>query len=95
MKSLLKKPSAWIPIAMSALALAMFLGYLSLFGNVHHEDEGAPAHLFQLLMAGQLPIIAFFALKWLPQKPKPALQILALQILAALVPFLTVFFLEP
>jgi hypothetical protein len=40
-------------------------------------------------MAAQLPIIAFFAIKWLPQAPKEASLVLALQfaaVLAALAP---------
>ena len=31
-------------------------------------DEGTIAHLWQLLMAGQLPVLAFFAIKWLPRR---------------------------
>ena len=48
--SLLKQPSAWIPVAMSFAALVMLLGYVAIFGIVQHEDEGAPAHIFQLIM---------------------------------------------
>jgi hypothetical protein len=44
-------------------------------------------------MAGQLPIIAFFLLKWLPRTPRQALQVLAVQIVAALASFASVFFL--
>ena len=94
MQKILKKPSAWLPIAMSAAALALILSYLLIVGNVHQEDEGAAAHLFQLLMAGQLPIIAYFAFSWLPKKPKQALWVLGLQFIAAIVPFLLLYFLE-
>ncbi len=41
-----------------------------------------------------MPVIGFFVLKWLPQAPKKALLILILQIFVALVPILTVFYLE-
>jgi hypothetical protein len=34
-------------------------------------------------MAGQLPVIAFFAIKWLPIQPARALGVLALQVTAA------------
>ena len=44
----------------------------------------AVAHLWQILMGGQLPLLAFFLIKWLPRAPKAALSVLALQILAAL-----------
>jgi hypothetical protein len=65
-----------------------------MFGVVREADEGAAAHLWQLLMAGQLPIIAFFALKWLPQMPKQALQVMALQIVAALAALAPVYYLN-
>ncbi|HET9590604.1 MAG TPA: hypothetical protein VFO91_17585 [Anaerolineales bacterium] len=92
--SLLKQPSAWIPLAMSLIALIFLLGYVAIFGIVHHEDEGAPARIFQLIMLAQLPIAAYFALKWLPKRPLPALLVLALQAAAWIVPIMTVMWLE-
>jgi hypothetical protein len=80
----MKKPSALIPIAMSLAALALVLGDIAMFGVAHEADEGAAAHLWQLLMAGQVPVVAYFALKWLPRAPGQALRVLALQIAAAL-----------
>ena len=79
---------------MSLAALVMLIVYVSLFGVVRNEDEGTPAHLFQLLMAGQVPIMLFLATKWLPRMPKQALAILAFQLLAALAPFSLVFVFE-
>ncbi|MCA1562744.1 MAG: hypothetical protein LC753_01635 [Acidobacteria bacterium] len=38
----------------------------------------------QLLMAGQVPVVAFYAIKWLPQAPRRAAQVLAVQVGAAL-----------
>jgi hypothetical protein len=93
-KQILKKPNAYLPFLMSAAALLLVRGYLAIFGNVNHEDEGVAAHLFQLLMAGQLPIMAFFVIRWLPKSPKQALIVLALQIFAAFIPFALVYFLE-
>jgi len=81
--ALFKRPSAFLPIAMSAAALALLVGYIVMFGTARQEDEGTAAHLWQLLMAGQVPIIGFFAIKWLPAEPRRALPILALQISAA------------
>jgi hypothetical protein len=92
--SLLKQPSAWIPIAMSFAALAMLLGYVAIFGVVHNEDEGVPAHIFQLIMLAQLPIIAYFGIKWLPKRPKGSLLVLALQAIAWIVPILAVIWFE-
>lgn len=80
----IKRPSAFLPVAMSVAALATVLLYLARFGPAGQPDEGAAAHIWQLLMAGQLPIIAFFAIKWLPRTPKDALAILLLQVGAAL-----------
>ncbi len=39
-------------------------------GLVREPDEGTIAHLWQLLMAGQMPFLAFFAIKWLPPSSK-------------------------
>ena len=80
----MKQPSALLPIAMSIAALALVLGHVALFGVVHEADEGTAAHLWQLLMAGQLPVVAYFALKWLPQAPGQAVAVLLIQGIAAL-----------
>ncbi|MBI5867252.1 MAG: hypothetical protein HZB43_03010 [candidate division Zixibacteria bacterium] len=80
----MKTPSAFLPLAMSLTALAMVLGHAALFGVVHEADEGTTAHIFQLLMAAQVPVVAFFAIKWLPRNPRQTLQVLALQVAAAL-----------
>jgi len=93
-KSLLKQPSAWIPLVMSLAALALLLCYVAMFGIVHNEDEGAPAHLFQLIMLAQLPIVAFFAVRWLPKQPKQSLLVLGLQAVAWIIPILAVIWFE-
>ena len=82
--SLLKRPSAIIPLTMSAAALAVIIGYVAMFGTARQADEGTAAHLWQLLMAGQVPVIAFFAIKWLSIDPRRALPVLAVQVAAAL-----------
>lgn len=91
---LLKQPSAWIPIVMSLVALAMILGYVAMFGIVQNDDEGAPARVFQLIMVAQLPIVGYFAVKWLPKQPKQALFVLALQAVAWIVPIVAVMWFE-
>lgn len=90
----LRQPSALLPIAMSLVGLGMILVHLARFGVVAAEDEGTPARLFQLLMAAQLPIMLYFAARWLPVAPRRALAILVLQIAAALVPILAILYLE-
>lgn len=79
---------------MSLASLAMVLGYVAIYGAVREADEGAVAHLWQLLMAGQTPILALFAIKWLPRAPRQTLYIVALQIGAALASMAPVFFLK-
>jgi hypothetical protein len=64
------------------------------FGAVREADEGTAAHIFQLFMIAEVPIVAFFAIKWLPQIPRQALQVLALQVGAALAALAAVFFLK-
>jgi hypothetical protein len=91
---LLKQPSAWIPLLMSLAALLMILGYVAIFGIVHNADEGAPAHIFQLIMLAQLPIVAYFAIRWLPKQPKQSLMVLVLQALAWIVPIVAVVWFE-
>ena len=68
-----KQPSAIIPIVMSTAAIATVLVHLLIFGAAPQADEGASAHLWQLLMAGQAPVIIFYSIKWLPQTPRTAL----------------------
>ncbi len=65
LSTLLKKPSAFLPVAMSLAALAMVLVTLATSGIVREADEGTAAHIFQLLMAAQVPIVAYFAISWL------------------------------
>ena len=84
MTELLKRPSAFIPLAMSAGALATVIGYATMFGTARQADEGAAARIWQLLMVGQVPVGAVFAVKWLPTAPRQALAVMTLQIGAAL-----------
>ena len=92
--STMKQSSAFIPVVMSLAALAIVLGHVAMFGAVREADEGTAAHLFQLLMAGQVPIVAFFAIKWLRRTPRQALPVLVLQGGAALAALAPVFFLK-
>jgi hypothetical protein len=75
----MRQPTGYVPILMSLGALAMIIWYIAAHGVVHQPDEGAQAHLWQLLVAGQVPLIAYFALRWLPRATGPALVVLALQ----------------
>jgi len=92
--SILKAPSAFLPLGMSFAALGTVLVHVAIFGAAREADEGTAAHVWQILMAGQIPIVAFFAIKWLPQAPKQALAVLALQVGAALAALAPVYFLH-
>ena len=81
--STFKPLTAWLPIAMSLAALGTVLFQLEVFGIARQSDEGAAAHIWQLLMAGQVPILVFHAAEWLPRAPKTALQVIGVQLGAA------------
>jgi hypothetical protein len=90
--AMLKRPSAFLPLAMSLIALAVLVSHISISGAVREADEGAIAHIWQILMAGQLPVLVFFAIKWLPRAPRQTLYVLALQAGAALASMAPVFY---
>ena len=92
--SLSKKPSAFVPILMSVTALILVLGNIAAgSGMARDSDEGAMAHIWQLLMAGELPLLAYFACPWLPRVPRQALCVLGVQVVAALAAMAPVYFL--
>jgi hypothetical protein len=67
---------------------------LAIHGTAPEADEGTAAHIWQLLMAAQAPVVLFFAVKWVPQAPRDALPILAMQVVAALAAMAPVFLLD-
>src|SRR5687767_7248832 len=92
--AMLKHPSAFLPVAMSLGALAVVFIHIALHGTAPQADEGAAAHIWQILMAAQAPIVLFFAIKWVPQTPREALPVLALQVVAGLAAVAPVFLLR-
>jgi hypothetical protein len=95
-RELSKRPSALVPFAPAAVALALVLGYVAVFGVDTNRvgDEGAPARLFQLTLAAQVVTMAVFAAAWLPRALRPTLVILLLQAAAAAIPIATILLLE-
>ena len=93
-RTMITRPSAFVPIAMSFAALGVVLVHIIMSGMARQADEGAAAHLWQLLMATQVPIVAFFAIRWLPQSPRHALPVLVLQAAAALAALAPVYLLN-
>lgn len=75
--------SAIAPIVMSFIALAVIL-----------VPAGArdTVQVFQLLLVGQAPVVAFFAMKWLPRDPAQSLQVLGAQALAAALALIPIVF---
>jgi hypothetical protein len=59
---------------------------------MHQPDEGTGAHLFQIWLVLEVFMVGFFAVKWLPQKPKDTLFVLAIQIVAVLIVCAPVFY---
>lgn len=87
MKTPFAQWSALLPLALSLAALALIWFNVLVLGVAREADEGTAAHLWQLLMAAQVPLIAFFALTWLPRTPMRALVVLAVQILVVVANF--------
>lgn len=90
----LKLPSAFLPVVMSLCGVAVVITHIVLYGTARQADEGTAAHLWQFLMAGQLPIIGFFAIRWLPRLPRYALVVLAVQATAAIAALAPVYYLH-
>jgi hypothetical protein len=82
--ALLRHPSAFLPLVMSLGALAMVVWFVAVHGVVRQPDESAQARIWQVLMAAQVPAIAYFALRWLPRETRPARIVLTLQVFAAI-----------
>ena len=92
-----KEPSGFVPVWMSLTALALVLSRVAMdviqSGHVMREaDEGTDAHIWQLLMAAQMPALALFAVKWLPRAPRQTLKMLAVQAGAVMANLAVVFF---
>ena len=91
---MLKRPSAFVPPVLSLAALMVVLVRIAVYGAARATDEGAAAHLWQLLMVAQIPFIGFFLIKWLPQAPRTAWPVPVLQVVAALAALAPVYFLH-
>jgi hypothetical protein len=86
-KNALARPSGFIPLIMSAAAVAVVVWRLLGLGGhpeIHagRQDEGPEAHLWQILMTGQMPIVLYFGIRWLRSDAPGTFAVLGLQILA-------------
>lgn len=86
-----KKASALIPVLMSLTALVLVAAQISIHGLSPEPDEGALAHLYQLLVVGQIPVIAFFGVRWFRLAPSQGWRVVAAQGLALAAALLPVY----
>ena len=80
--SLAGKPSGFIPLLCSFAALTTVVVALASGAGARQPDEGAAAHIFQVLIVAQAPMLAFFGLRWARKTTWAALTILIAQIFA-------------
>ncbi len=83
----INRVSMIVPIVLSFLALALVLSSKFIIGMEPSNDEGWQAHIFQILIAAQLPfIVAFIATtNWKPlTRPLTTLAMQAAGILVAI-----------
>ena len=92
--TVVRQPSALIPLGMAMTALAVVLIHIAVYGAAREADEGATAHIWQLLMVAQLPALLVFGIRWLPKAPKQAMGVLALLVAAILAARAPVYFLH-
>jgi hypothetical protein len=90
----MKYLGAFLPVGMSLAALSVVIIHIARFGVTHEADEGTSAHLWQLLMVAQVPIMGFVAITQLSESPRRAIPVLALQVVAALAALAPVYFLN-
>lgn len=86
----LQNPGAGIPMALSLAGSSKGAGHALLFGVTRAADEGTPAHVFPLLMALPLPLLAWRFVRFLPTDRRRAMGVLGIQACLALLAISTV-----
>ena len=86
-----ESPSAFLPVAMSFVALATVLGHVAVSASPEKLISSHPFMSFNCSMISQLPIMMFFAIKSLRQNPRQTLFVMALQLAAAVAALAPVF----
>jgi hypothetical protein len=89
--TVVRQPSALVPLMMALTALAVVMIHIAVYGAAREADEGPTAHIFQPLMVAQLPALLAFGIRWLPKAPKQAMAVLALLVAAILAAMAPVF----
>jgi hypothetical protein len=78
-----RHPAAFIPLLMSVAAFAVLAIHLLISGAARESDEGTAAHVFQLLLVGQLPVVAYYVATANRRAPGGLLLVLGMQLMAA------------
>lgn len=69
-------PTAILPIGLSLCTFLIALIHVAFYGHSPEPDGGSTAHVWQLLMAAQIPALALFAATWFRKARGPAFQAL-------------------
>jgi hypothetical protein len=85
--------SGFVPLLMS-LASVIVVGLALVVGVTEQKDEGTFARVWQLLIGGQLPLVGWFVVRWLPLSPRNGLAVLAMQAVAGLIALSPVYLLH-
>lgn len=92
--TLMRKPSAWLSLALSLVAIGLILAHVISVGVAPQADEGTEARIFQVLMLLDALVIGAFAVRWLPIAPKAASAVVALLLVIAAIPLIAIAVLE-
>jgi hypothetical protein len=91
--TILRKPSAQLPLLVSVAALVLVLGHAFLYGTVHEADEGPAAHIWQILIVLDAILALAFTLHWWTRARRQTLIVLGILAATTLANFAAVFFL--
>jgi len=90
--ALARRPSGFIPVLMSLAAFGVVIVNIAIVGTGRQADEGAAAHIFQLLIVTELPLLAFFIARSLRNGVWAVVTISAIQAAALSLAFLPVWY---
>jgi hypothetical protein len=93
LRAVFRRPSALAPLLVSLAALALVLGHAAVYGIVHEPDEGAAAHIWQILMVLEVPLVFTLIVQDLGRARRQTLVVLGLLAAITAANFAAVFFL--
>jgi hypothetical protein len=92
MNSKINRVCGIAPMVMSLVAFLLVLVAVSAGWEKGQTDEGSAAHIFQILIAGQVPLILIFLLSADWNKYARVLRTVAFQVLGVLIAMSPVFY---